>query len=279
MQDEPRYASIIIDDPLLRENYGFLNFRKLLHVMDQHNFHTTIAFIPWNYNRTDESIATLFRERPDRFSLCVHGCDHTRGEFGKTDFLYLNGKVKLATARMAKHEKKTGIPFDRVMIFPQGIFSNEAMETLKKNQYLAAVNTEVLPVNGFLSSNFPFFQRYTPKNLEGRDANPAFVVLHHDYFKHGYEGLTRFVDGLNSQASNLKWDSVGNIIRRNVPTHEKRPLELRDIDLKGWKLNGCSQSIRIAVRRYTSEFRDNYLSRSDFLLNLAKKVKSALHAG
>ena len=272
MQDEPNYASIIIDDPLLRDNYGFLNFRKLLHTMDQHNFHTTIAFIPWNYKRTDKSIATLFRERPDRFSLCVHGCDHTRGEFGKTDLQYLDAKVKLATARMIEHEKKTGIPFDRVMVFPQGIFTNEAMEALKNNHYLAALNTETKPINGRLFSDFPFFQRYTPENLAGRDLNPAFVVLHHAYFKHGCGALTRLVDGLNSQTSNLKWDSVGNILRKFLPAHEEQFNDPLDTDLKGWKLNGYSQNIRIAVRRYTSELRDNYLSRNECLSNCTKKM-------
>jgi hypothetical protein len=74
MQNEVIYANIIIDDPLLRENYGYLNYRKLLDLMDKHNFFSTIAFIPWNYKRTDKKIAALFKERPDRFSLCVHGC-------------------------------------------------------------------------------------------------------------------------------------------------------------------------------------------------------------
>jgi hypothetical protein len=43
------YASIIIDDPLLRKSYGFLKFEPLLHLAQQHNFHTTIAFIPHNF--------------------------------------------------------------------------------------------------------------------------------------------------------------------------------------------------------------------------------------
>lgn len=60
MQNEINHACIIIDDPLLRENYGFLNYRKLLDLMDKHDFHTSIAFIPWNYNRTDKNLATLF---------------------------------------------------------------------------------------------------------------------------------------------------------------------------------------------------------------------------
>jgi hypothetical protein len=279
MQNEVHYASIIIDDPLLRENYGFLNYRKLLSLMDKHNFHTTIAFIPLNFNRTDKKIAALFRERPDRFSLCVHGCDHSKGEFGKTDLKYLDKKVKLATARMVEHEKNTGIRFDRVMVFPQGIFSNEAMDALKKNHYLAAVNTEALPVNGPISSNFPFFLRYTPENAIARASDPTFVVLHHGYFKHGYERLADIVDGFNARSKNIKWDSVGNIIRNFVTTNKSHLNDLRNVDLSGLKLNGRKENIKIFMRRYTSEFRDNYLSRNDFLLNSAKKVKAFMNRG
>ncbi len=41
-------ACLIIDDPLLIPRYGKLNFAKLLREMNEHNFFTEIAFIPWN---------------------------------------------------------------------------------------------------------------------------------------------------------------------------------------------------------------------------------------
>jgi len=276
MQTKVHHASLIIDDPLLRENYGYLNYRKLLSLMDKHNFFTTIAFIPWNYNRTDKNIAALFRERPDRFSLCVHGCDHTKGEFGRTDIQHLDNIVKLATARMIEHEKKTGIPFDRVMVFPQGVFTNEALEALKKNKYLAAVNTEPLPVDGPLSSNFPFYLRYTPEDALNYCTNPAFIVLHHNYFKNGYERLTNFIDEVNAHSKNIKWDSVGNSIRHYVPTCEVNN-DPADVDLTGLNFHGYEESVKILLRRYASEFRDNYLCRNDYLLNWAKKIKVIQH--
>ena len=49
-------ASIIIDDPLLRKSYGFLNFESLLRLADQHNFHAAIAFIPHNFRRNSSQI-------------------------------------------------------------------------------------------------------------------------------------------------------------------------------------------------------------------------------
>ena len=274
MQSEFHHASIIIDDPLLRENYGFLNYRKLLNLMDKHNFHTSIAFIPFNFKRTDKRIAALFRERPDRFSLCVHGCDHTKGEFGKTGLSYLDSKVKLATARMIEHEKRLGVPFDRIMVFPQGKFSNVALEALKKNNYLAAVNTEAMPVDGRISSTFPFFLRYKPEDVADCVSDPIFIVLHHDYFKNGYERLTDFVDELN-QSKNVKWDSLGNIVRSFVSANEV-DYNPADVDLSGLKFNGYKENLKIQLRRYASEFRDNYLCKNDFLFNCAKQVKSLI---
>ena len=275
MQSEVHHASIIIDDPLLRENYGFLNYRKLLNLMDKHNFFTTIAFIPFNFNRTDKRIATLFRERPDRFSLCVHGCDHVKGEFGRIDLNYLDNKVKLATARMVEHEKRTGIPFDRIMVFPQGIFSNAALEALKKNNYLAAINTEAMPVDGHISSNFPFFLRYKPEDVTDCVSDPTFIVLHHDYFKNGYERLTDFVDELNTRSKNVKWDSLGNIVRSFVSANEV-DYNPANVDLSGLKFHGYKENVKTLFRRYASEFRDNYLCKNDFLLNCAKQVKNLI---
>ena len=242
--------------------------------MDAHNFVATIAFIPWNYKRTDKKIADLFKARPDRLSLCVHGCDHTGGEFGNTDTVYLDKKVKLATARMVEHEKRTGIPFDRVMVFPQGIFSNEAMAVLKMNNYLAAVSTEAIPVNSSFSSSFPFYKRNKPEDIRDCVSDPAFIVLHHEYFKNGYETLTDFVDEFNDRNKNVKWDSVGNIIRCYISNNDGPHDDTVDVDLSGLTINGFKENAKILMRRYASEFRDNYLYKNDFLLSSAKKAKN-----
>src|SRR5690242_2317326 len=75
-------ACFILDDPLLKRRYGFLNYTKLAALMEQCHFSTSIAFIPWNFNRTDPRVAALLSRHQAQFSLCVHGCDHTGAEFG-----------------------------------------------------------------------------------------------------------------------------------------------------------------------------------------------------
>jgi hypothetical protein len=44
------YANLTIDDPWLTKRYGHLSYEGLLAEMKEVRFHTTIAFIPWNYD-------------------------------------------------------------------------------------------------------------------------------------------------------------------------------------------------------------------------------------
>ena len=177
---------------------------------------------------------------------------------------------------MIEHEKITGMPFDRIMVFPQGKFSNEALAALKNNNYLAAVNTEAKPIDGPLTFNFPLFLRTKPEDIKDRISDPTFIVLHHEYFKHGYEKLTDVVKEINARNKYVKWDSVGNIIRQYVSVKEDSPHDSVDVDLSGLKYHGYKESAKICMRRYASELRDNYLSKNDFMLNCTRKVLDTL---
>src|SRR5262245_2647163 len=137
-------ACVVLDDPLLRPRYGFLNYQNLLSLMGSHNFTTNIAFIPWNWRRSASTVAGMVKSHPERYSLSIHGCDHTGGEFGTQNVDKLAWKSRQAIDRMSRHEARTGIPYDRIMVFPQGVFSTTSMAVLKRAHFLAAVNTEVL---------------------------------------------------------------------------------------------------------------------------------------
>jgi len=262
-------ACVIIDDPLLTENYGHLNFRKLLALMDKHNFHCTVAFIPWNYNRYNKNIAGLFRDRQDRFSICVHGCDHTRGEFGSTDINRLIRKIWLATERMIEFSRRTGIPFERVFVPPQHIFSNIALDALRLCFYHAVTNWVDKPVDGDkITSKLPFYKRYEVSELP-LDANPALIMMHHmDFANGGYARLGILVDKLN--ANGAKWGSVGECM--GLQRRRCRPVS----GLSGVKVNGVAGVAGVAIRRYLSEVRDNYISKNDFALRIAVEAKERL---
>jgi hypothetical protein len=286
-----KFATIIIDDPLLRDNYGFLNYQKLIDLMKIHNFFTTVAFIPWNYKRTDRNVANLFLNNKKYINLCVHGCDHTKAEYSNTDLTHLNKLTKLATARMIEHEKKTGLPFDKVMVFPQGKFSNQAMQSLEENNYMAAINTnpkstnliENFKVRDILKpyitkySEFPLFTRNNPGDIIDISFNlffgkPSFMVIHHDYLKDNFNKLIKSVNDINARTENIHWSGVGNIIKSITGATEKPDSnELLNINMDG--IYGNKEKFQIYIRRIASEFRDNYLSKNDAVLGTAKSIK------
>src|SRR6266480_5816731 len=195
-------ACLMIDDPVLKSTHGFVNFQELLSLMKRHNFSTNIAFIPWNWRRSTPKVVRLLRENPQNYSVSVHGCDHTRAEFGGLDRQRLYWKAQQALERMNRHESITGIRHDRVMVFPQGIFSEAAMSALKHTDLIAAVNNDVVcagphrcaitisdvwDIAVMRYSNFPIFtRRYPWEGVENFafDAllgKPVLILIHHDY--------------------------------------------------------------------------------------------------
>lgn len=234
-------ACFVIDDPLLTPHYGFLNYQSLLALMERHNFTTNVAFIPWNWKRCDASVVDLFRNRSDRYSISIHGCDHTGDEFGTQDKVQLAWKSRQAIDRMMRMEAAWGIPHDRVMVFPQGVFSGASMAALKNARYLAAVNTEVLnheapqlpisvsdvwDVAVMRYQCFPLFtRRYPSQGVENLAfdillGKPCLVVSHHDICRNDQAHLVEFIQELNALNCRLSWRSLGEVVRRSCRQRE-----------------------------------------------------------
>ena len=229
-------ACLVVDDPPLKHRYGFLNFHEALDLMDRHNFTTTIAFIPWNWRRTQSHTVSLFESRPERLSLVVHGCDHTAGEFAVRSPALLNQKIRTSTERMDCFLRRASVKFEPVMVFPQGAFSPETGRALKLNGFVAAVNTEVAPANGagnettvadlwnvaiMKYGTFPIFtRRYLQHGIENFafDAllgKPCLIVAHHDAFRDHARNLVDFIERLNSLKWDLVWRPLGDIVLRS----------------------------------------------------------------
>jgi hypothetical protein len=279
-----KLACIIIDDPLLHSNYGYLNYRRIISLMEKYNFSTTIAFIPWNYNNTDKQTADLLIKNKGKLSICVHGCDHTREEYSSNDITHLNNITKIATCRMMEHEKKTGISFDKVMVFPQGSFSNEAMDSLKENGYWAAINTSPIATNlqddlelkdclGLYIAKyggFPLFTRNTPDEIFSISFNlflnkPVFIVIHHDFLKDDYLGLINAVKEINSRTAGIQWGGAGNIVKKALKMDFKND-GFNNIDINIDDVMGNKKKTYIFIRRHATVFRDNYLSKHSALM-------------
>jgi hypothetical protein len=358
---------LIVDDLVLKRRYGFLDFRETLDLMDKYNFTTTIGFIPWNWRRTNPRTVAMFLRRRDRFSLSVHGCDHTAGEFAVRSSALLNRRIKGATQRMEFLRQRTSLKCDRVMVFPQGAFSPETGCALKLNGFVAAVNTEVAPSNNARNETkiadlwdvaimkygtFPIFtRRYLAHGIENFafDAllgKPCLIAAHHDVLKDHGRDLVDFIAKLNSLNWNLHWRPLGdaishsfkvrnqadgtsviqmfgkNLVMENPSTEPHEAILIKeegDLDcVKAVMVNqtaivfgydggylqfrvelcpkevtevrviyfdkldvpsstdSIGYSIKTRARRYLSEFRDNYLSQSDFLYENAARIKQLL---
>jgi len=228
-------ACLIIDDPPLKPVYGCLNFEELFHAMRRSNFTTSIAFIPWNRQRSDPRVTELFK-RNKSCSLSIHGSDHVASEFGVNDSGILLSKVANSLERMAVHQQLTGLEYDKVMVFPHGIFSKAAMTALKHAGFCAAVNSRVksvdcLPARITISDywsmaltcydGFPLFSRRDPDQgienfaFDAVLGKPCLIVIHHDFCCDGCKDLLNFIQRLNGLEVSLTWRSLGEIARRS----------------------------------------------------------------
>jgi hypothetical protein len=231
------FANFTIDDPWLRQPYGFVDYEGLLEEMKKHNFHTTIAFIPWNFDRSESRVVSLFRDHPDRFSIAIHGNNHDHKEF--TDFRSkpLNiqvGDLKQSLARMEKFRGLTGIPYDRVMIFPHSIAPESTLEALRKYNYLATVNSSNVPQGSVKASDHLFELRPVTVSFAGLPSisryslaapisqefiainefldNPLLFYAHSDLFAHGINAFDGTADKVNTIEPDVQWRGLGDIV-------------------------------------------------------------------
>lgn len=224
----------MIDDPVLRHKYGMLNFARLFESMRQHRYSATVAYIPWNQWRTSRSTASFFRKAEERFSICVHGCDHANNEYGSRDGDYLEQKSLLAMRRMRRHEDRTGLGFEPIMVFPQGRFSTACFRGLRSSDFVAAINSTRFPLDRDAAPvslcelllptfnqiyGFPVFLRHYLKSpfpflLDLFLGRPAFVVEHHEFFQQGFPSLEALANRLNECEPDLAWGSLAETVER-----------------------------------------------------------------
>jgi hypothetical protein len=225
-------ATFIVDDPYLKRRYGFVHYETLVREFERTRGALTVAFIPYNHRRSDPQTVGLLRQHSDRISIAVHGCDHTGGEFASLDESWLAGTVTCALERMEAHTRQTGMPFDNVMIFPQGRFSTKAIGALKSCGFLAAVNSTAWPEDWHKSpltirdlldvavtryESFPIFVRRYPRDVfdyafDALFQKPILAVEHHGFFRNGYGALTEFIRDLSILEPKLQWMPLGRTL-------------------------------------------------------------------
>lgn len=235
-------AGLVIDDPLLKKSYGFIDFSKLLESARRRKYHVTLAFIPWNHWRSSPARARMFVDYADCFSICAHGCDHTNREYGSADYEDLLGRNFMASQRMGRHRERTGVASEPLMVCPQEQYSLEAMRAFADSrQFVGLCCTACMPRNlpapqirgadlllpaqdSFFG--FPVFKRHYWTDISifamalflGK---PAILVEHHEFFRDGPAGAEKFVSELAALRPDLQWTSLAETARR---THWRRRL-------------------------------------------------------
>ena len=265
-------ARFIIDDPLLEDRYGLLDYGELLDSMSRENYGTSIAFIPWNYRRTSKRWVDDLLQKQVNLSICVHGCDHSNCEFADLDRSLLMQKSYLALDRMEKHQQRTRMPFERVMVFPQGRFSKSGILALKTSGYLAAVNTSCFPddsapdflkVGDFFRPaitrfyGFPIFQRHYPKRaidfaFDLFLGKPALLVEHHQFLGDGCKKLEEFVRQLQRLEPKLSWPTLSEQLSRSCMIRQRnRDTEDVHFFTKNFQLrNSCDERRRFLLEKH-----------------------------
>jgi hypothetical protein len=233
-----QYANLTIDDPWLRQSYGYVDFKGLLEEMEKHDFHTTIAFIPWNYDRSDPAVVSLFQNHPDRFSIAVHGDNHDHKEF--TDYRSKPLAVQIADlkqslARMERFRTVTGIPYDKVMVFPHSIAPEGTLRALKTYNYLATVNSTNVPQDAARPTDLSFVLRPVTLSFAGFPSisrysvtapisksyvaineflgNPLFFYGHSENFAGGITAFDGTADEVNELEPDTQWRGLGDIVK------------------------------------------------------------------
>jgi hypothetical protein len=225
-------ATFILDDPYLKKRYGFVNYEALLREFDRTGGALTVGFIPRNYRRSALQTVALLRRHADRFSIAVHGCDHTSGEFAGLDEAWLIGTAARSLELMTAHTGRTQMPFDNVMVFPQGRFSTKAIRAVKTCGFAAVVNTspwpedyqeipltlrDILDVAVTRYESFPIFVRRYPRDVfdyafDALFQKPVLAVEHHSFFRHGYKPLANLVREISALSTKLAWMPLGRAI-------------------------------------------------------------------
>lgn len=272
------YANLTIDDAWLREPYGHVSYRGLLREMEKHRFHSTIAFIPWNYDRSQSDVVELFRDHPEQFSICIHGDNHDHKEF--TDYRHKPLDVQIldmkqALARMDQFQRLTRVPYDKVMVFPHSIAPEATLAALKGYNYLATTNSWNVPMDQakptdlsyalrpvtLAFGDFPSITRYSveaklPAGFVAMQEfleNPLLFYCHQGFFADDTGAFNQIADEVNRIEPGVRWSNLGEISKY---LYELRSRDDADYDV-------LSFSSRIFVENTSEREATFYVKKSE----------------
>jgi hypothetical protein len=238
-QPPPLRAALVFDDPNLRwRSYGYIEFARLLAHADEHDYHASMAMIPLDARRQHRPTVELFRSRPDRLSLVMHGNNHLSRELLRTvDERKALAAAAQAVRRAEKFEARNDLPMDRVMMPPHGMCSASSAAALAAVGFDALCAIHPLPwlerppadrpLAGWEPAEFAAGCAVIPRLPLGVGAvelalrafldQPLVVYGHHGDVAAGLEPLAETAAAINSLGP-VEWCSPGRIASSNSAT-------------------------------------------------------------
>jgi hypothetical protein len=139
-EQPPLQACFMLDDANLHwPTYGFIDFGEIQQHAGVHNYHVAMAMIPLDAWFVHAPTASLFKQRPDRLSLLIHGNDHTAQELART---HTDGErsriLRQALGRIGEFERRAGVEVSRTMAPPQGACSGAFLAEMARVGFEAA---------------------------------------------------------------------------------------------------------------------------------------------
>jgi hypothetical protein len=246
-QPPPLRATFLLDDPNLHwPSYGFLSLPRLADHAGEHGYHLALAMVPLDARISDPRAVRLLRDRTE-ISLSVHGNDHFGGELGRADE---QGEALALAAqalrRIAKFERRTGVPVSRVMVPPHEECSEAMAAALARTGFAAITMTRPFPwlsapplhwltsagdsaLTGWApadvtASGLPVLLRhpladphFSPAELALRAYldQPLILYGHHDDLADGLDVLAERSAAVNRLGA-VRWGSLGTLAAANV---------------------------------------------------------------
>ena len=238
----PLRACLMFDDPNLHwPTYGFLDMRTLARHAREFNYHVSFAMVPLDAWYINPRVSALFGEHRANLSLCMHGNDHTGAELGSPldadDFTRL---LAQGLKRIARFEKRSGIPVSRVMVPPYGAFREKVADPMLNLGYegvcvsrasLTSWNKDKAwpasfghSVAEFVGSGLPVIPRQVmAPGHEGSYRLAAFLNQpiiphgHHQDCANGLDWLSHAADSINSLGKVI-WSDMTSLSRSNYLT-------------------------------------------------------------
>jgi len=229
-------AAFVFDDPNLRlGRYGYINYRRLCEHADAHGYHAAMAMIPLDTRCQSPETVAMFRARPDRLSLVMHGNNHSKRELMTTrDFPAALSLCAQSLRRVARFEVQTSLRVDRVMMPPHGGWSRITARALGALGFDALCATqhrpptdggpEAVPAAGLTPAGFvdgcaivprvPLTLDRTGIALRAFLGHPLVLYGHHDDLALGLEPLAAVTELVND-LGDVRWSSIGEIVESN----------------------------------------------------------------